>query len=325
MAVQFSRHQYGRALDQWPDIPDADGLRPWRGGRIPEGLSLLAMFSKEEAVVLPVLFSCWTVIEGRHLFRRTAPAWIALAIYAALRLQSGAFGLTNAPSYYALSMHPALLVRNVLEYADRACTLAVAALGAIWVCVRARPSLEMSERIAVLRAVSWLVAGFALTVFLPVRSSLYAVFPSIGTALAAGSLASGWGRQLTNRAAGALIAAGLILPLICFPIYRSRNQSWVANARLSRAVLGQLIDMSSNSGTRAFILIDEQSSRTNLHNAFGSALSVVPRLMSDRPLTIWVEPPAPGMEAAGMKAPERDAQTVVLRLVDSSGKLARVE
>ena len=224
----------------------------------------------------------------------------------------------------ALSAHPALLARNFLEYADRACTLALVTVGAIWVCVRARPSLEMNERIAVYRAASWLVAGFGLTMFLPVRSSLYAVFPSIGSALAAGGLASAWWRQLTGRASRALIAAGLMLPLVCFPIYRSRNQSWIANARLSRAVLAQLIEMSRNAGTHTFILIDEQSSRTNLHNAFGSALSVVPRLISDRPLTIWVEPPAPGIDLAGIKAPERDAQTVGLKLVDSGGKLTRV-
>lgn len=297
-------------------------------------LSLMAMFSKEEAVALPVLFSCWVAMEGarsgrqrsrvRSLFWKTAPVWAAVAIYAALRLQSGAIGPTNAPPYYALSVQPALLARNIREYADRACTLSAVALAAIWICVRARPSLRMNERVAVSRAVVWLVAGFGLTVFLPIRSSLYAVFPSIGSALAASSLASAWWRQLSKRARTGLIAAGLVFPLALFPVYRSRNQSWVANARLSNRVLKQLIEMSRSSTSHTFILIDEQSSRTNLHNAFGSALSVIPRLISERPLTLWVEPPAPGIELAGIKAPERDAQTVVLRLVDSSGNLAPV-
>src|SRR5215208_6016911 len=156
-------------------------------------LALLAMLSKEEAVVLPALFGAYVYLDERLVrsLTRTIPLWIALAVYLLLRMQSGAFWATDAPSYYRFSFSPAVVARNAIEYADRAGTVAALVMVAFAGLARVRPrDLIADERRVLLFAGLWIVATYALTVLLPVRSSLYALLPSIGTALAAAVVAS---------------------------------------------------------------------------------------------------------------------------------------
>jgi hypothetical protein len=81
---------------------------------------LLAMLSKEEAVVVPFLLACWTAMRSQtQLYppRRLSsigPLLAALVIYLVLRLQSGAFWPATAPSYYRLTIQPSILHSSTL-------------------------------------------------------------------------------------------------------------------------------------------------------------------------------------------------------------------
>jgi hypothetical protein len=234
-------------------------------------LALLAMLSKEEAVALPVLFSAYVVLTERRArgLARTLPLWAALAVYLGLRLQSGAFWATDAPSYYRFSFSPGLIGRNVLEYADRAGTVAAIVIVALVALARLRPrDVTGEERRALLFAGLWVAATYALTVFLPVRSSLYALLPSIGTALAAGIAASAAARR--NPRVFRYAAIGLVAALFALnPVYRSRNVRWVGLAELSERSMATLAQDASGRTAGHVVLVDSPAERFNLQSAFG--------------------------------------------------------
>ena len=209
--------------------------------------TLLAVLSKEEALVLPFVIVLWTWrLSGdrsaagfRRIVRRAMPACAALAVYAVLRLNSGAFGPMNAPSYYQLTASPALLLRNAAEYLDRACSFPAAIVLLTALATRVRPAFSSDERRRLAFSVLWFAAGFALTIFLPVRSSLYALFPSIGSCLAAGVMVQALERAAPTRARYAL-ATFVAVPFLLLPVYRVRNERWVAPADVSRTVVRDL-------------------------------------------------------------------------------------
>jgi hypothetical protein len=254
-----------------------------RGWRISAGLlCLAAMLCKEEAVVLPALFTVFLMLDGmrnrrqaalRHALVEIWPLWAALPIYAVLRIQSGAFSPMDAPSYYQFSLSPPLVVRNLEEYADRTATLAVTVvLVLLAVCRWKRPALSDDERRLGLFAAIWIPATFALTMFLPLRSSLYALLPSIGTSLAAGTFAS-WAAR-TNPAQFSRVAVVLILIAgFMIPVYRSRNQRWARLGDLSARVVRALEATGPAAhGAERLVLIDDPRERFNLESVFGPAL-----------------------------------------------------
>jgi hypothetical protein len=231
---------------------------------------LLAMLSKEEAVVLPFLLACWL-----YPARRLSSMWpllAALAIYLVLRLQSGAFWPATAPSYYRLTIQPSILFRNGLEYLDRGATwpLAVALLVAI--AARARPILAPGERRILALGALWFAFGYAITVSVPVRSSLYAVFPSIGACIAVAAVMAALIRQQPSRALRTLAVASVI-PLLLVPVYRARNVRLVAPADLSATVLRDVERAATPfpAGVR-LVLIDDPAARFTLDAAFGGLL-----------------------------------------------------
>jgi len=209
---------------------------------------LAALLSKEEAVTLPLLLLGWFWYSQHArpapgtLVRAAVPLVLALGIYAVLRWHSGAFGPVNAPDYYQFTFAPSAVARNVLEYADRSSTCAaLVIIAAVLIAGRLpnllepdRPANGALERFAIL----WIVAGFAVTVFLPLRSSLYALCPSIGSALVAGSLLQRL--QHTPAARMHRVAVLLLLPLLLLPLYRTRNQRWVRPADTSAGFVADL-------------------------------------------------------------------------------------
>ncbi|MBM3771113.1 MAG: hypothetical protein FJW27_07465 [Acidimicrobiia bacterium] len=116
--------------------------------------------------------------------QRTWPSGAALGVYLVLRANTAALTPATAPSYYALSASPDVLVPNVLEYADRSLTFAAAALLlGLLVLVRQKPSAEWfgeQERGVALKGCVWLVLAHALPALVPVRSDLYACLPAVG-------------------------------------------------------------------------------------------------------------------------------------------------
>jgi hypothetical protein len=256
------------------------------------GFCLAALLCKEEAVMLPALltaFIAWTdrearstrstrsgragaSISPRRVIARTWPLWAALAVYLVLRAQSTAFGPLEAPQYYRLSTSPPLIARNVAEYADRAGTLAAAVTIVLLLFARKAPTpFSDEERTALLCAALWIPAMYAVTVLVPVRSTLYAVLPSIGSALAAAAVGSAIRRQRPDafkKAATALV----VLALILIPVYRQRNGRWVTLADLSTRVMARLESDSRGSSGGRVVLIDDVNDGVNLAAAIGSGL-----------------------------------------------------
>jgi hypothetical protein len=216
--------------------------------------------------------------------------WALSLVYAALRFHSGAMLPSTAPPYYRFSADPALLIRNAQEYADRACSLSAVVLVVVFALVRSRPPLTRDQRMFIGRCICWLIGGFALTIFLPVRSSLYALFPSVGVVLAASMIVSTWWPQVSPAQQRALVSAALLVPLALFPVYRARSARWVLNAQLSSSVTTQLVEVASDPNVRAIVLQDDRSTRANLANAFGPAAADVASLFFVRPVTLRIEP-----------------------------------
>lgn len=275
---------------------------------------LLALFSKEEAVLLPAILLAWSGLEtegGRTRWRwRRAVPWAAaavppLALYFILRSRTSAFLPLSAPDYYRLTFAPAAVARNVLEYLDRSCTFMASVLLLLCLIAWRRPRLDERERAWVLRGLAWLAGGFGITVFVPVRSSLYACFPSVGAAIAAAAVASSTWRQATPRARRAALAAAALLPLALVPVNRTRNSRMVRTAELSSAVLARV---RPHAGALAagsvLVLEDDPSARVNVRNAFGTLVTDAVHLATGVPEPrVWIEPPLPEWQRAGLRRP----------------------
>ena len=255
---------------------------------------LAAMLSKEEAVVLPVLFTAyvWITVRraplygapresrdtGRRSLASTWALWGALAIYLALRLQSDAFWPGDAPPFYAFTSSPAVIGRNMLEYVDRAGTVAVGVILLLYAFTGFRPAAFLEpERHALLLSALWIPAMFALTVLVPVRSSLYALLPSIGSALAAAAVASVAARvRPMGFSRAAVVLAIAMVALV--PVYRSRNVRWVALAELSERVMTVVQRETAGRPRGHVVLVDAPTERFNLDAAFGALFPEAVRL-----------------------------------------------
>src|SRR5207247_7270044 len=131
--------------------------------------------------------------------------------------------------------------------------------------------------------------AYAITLFLPVRSSLYAVFPSVGAAIAAGALvesmqmADGSGRP--RAMAFEAVLAGALLLLI--PIYSARNDRFVEPARLSERALRIMAKSVQRGGT--IVLLDVDDPTSSFAAAFGTLATEAVRLRVRPDLTIWID------------------------------------
>jgi hypothetical protein len=246
------------------------------GGRflLAGAFALCAMLSKEEAVALPALFSLFLAVDERTArgVAKSAPLWAALVVYLALRAQSEAFWPANAPAYYQFSFSPAVIARNVLEYADRAGTLfgALAMTLALVARLRWADVLEEERRVLTFSAI-WIAALYGLTVFLPVRSSLYALLPSLGTALAVGVVAAAARRRQPARVRKTCVAL-IVLAVVLIPVYRVRNVRWVRIADLSEQVMQRIAADARGRPSGHVVLVDTPQERANFASAFGNLL-----------------------------------------------------
>ncbi|MGH9142310.1 MAG: hypothetical protein ACRD2I_14350, partial [Vicinamibacterales bacterium] len=115
-------------------------------------------------------------------------------------------------------------------------TLLIAVVGIAMLVYRTRPAPSDTDRRVLAMMGTWWIGRFAITVWLPVRSSLYAVCPSIATAVIAAMIlermreaATGGTRRLEPLLALALLAA--------VPVYQMRNDRLVESARVSERAL----------------------------------------------------------------------------------------
>lgn len=241
-----------------------------------------ALLSKEEAVLLPVALLLWRVILNDDT--RLRPHWAGaikdswwlmtpLPLYAAVRLSTNAMMPSDAPDYYAFTFAPLAVARNFLEYLDRSWTFPVAGMIFLWGFARPVGGVDQRRYRVALCGLVWFACGLALTVFLPVRSSLYACFPSAGAALACAAVVDGWiARMTADRLRRAAVAAVLLL-IALIPIYRLRNERWVEIADLSAETTATL-EHCSKARCHSILLEDDLRTRRNFASTFGTFDSV---------------------------------------------------
>jgi len=268
-------------------------------------LCLLALLSKEEAFFLPAVLTAWagwSYESSRFCARRAIaagwPLWLALVLYLVLRGQTNAYLPTNAPPYYRFTFDPLLLGKNLIEYADRSASFAVAGLLVLLLIVRHVRRFDDNERAWILRGLVWLVGGFGLTMFLPARSSLYACLPSVGVALAGAAMARSLWSRATPIVQSRLLIVAVVTPLALVPLLRSRNHQARRAADLSKSVLAQIATEGANVRPgNAIVLEDNAGERPNLREAFGTLLAPALALQLRRHLAVeylpsptnWVE------------------------------------
>jgi hypothetical protein len=284
-------------------------------------LTLASLMSKEEPVMLPVVFALWLWIDRRSILaiiRTTWPSFAALAVYLALRVRTDAFTPATAPSFYRLSASPDILLPNALSYLDRSLTFtaAVLVLGLL-AFARVRSSLVESERQAALKGSVWLILGFAVTIMIPVRSSLYVVFPTAGSALI-GMAAGGWLWRAIPQPRRRLAAAAVVaLPLVVLPIHWLRHQTTKQQGTLSSRVLEQVRSASRDrAGIARVVVLDDTPARVNAASAFGAELPRAVELVVGKPV------PTELIASEEQRATSPGRDTLVLRVQD--GTVARV-
>jgi hypothetical protein len=218
-------------------------------------------------------------------------------------------------------MAPALVAANVLQYADRSSTLAAASLLALFALVGRRPAIDEATRRLVVQGALWVALAFGVTVWLPVRSSLYAVWPSVGAALAASALAAALWPLARPRRQRAIVAGALMLPFLLWPVYRSRNVRWVELADLTRDTLRAVGAEAARIPVGALVVLrDDRSTRANFNNAFGTLYPEAAALAFGSRFDLWIDPPP--VELQGV---ERPARPVAAAFALRGGRVARVE
>ena len=294
--------------------------RPW----IAALLGFAAMLSKEEAVLLPPVLIAWSVAEGAVRRRWRPAAWVIqfaigsavlTVLYFVLRERSGALTPSTAPAFYRLSFTPARILRNGPAYLDRSATFAGAVLLAWLAICRPISSVLRPLNWSIVRfGTLWFTGALAVTVFLPVRSSLYACLPSVGVALMAAALVAGtWPSISTHRQRRAVLA-GLALPMLLWPVYSSRNRNSVREAELSAHTISALQQVASEHGEGAVVLLrDDRSQKPSLDNSFGTLIQDAADLMVTPPIKVWIDPPPVDAALAGLQPPSHVDIVLTLR------------
>ena len=263
--------------------------------------ALLAMFAKEEAVMLPLILSGWAWVlalddeRGRSratdVVRLTWPTWVAVAIYLGLRAQTAAMTPMTATSSYQFVLAPGALVANALEYLDRACTFSLIVVVVAHVLAWRFPTLTPAVRRTLILAAIWFIGTLSLTVFVPNRSSLYALLPSAAAALVAGMLLQQlWDASVASHRR--LVVAAVSLPILLLPVYWSRNVRWTEIAELSADTFGAIRQVTRDRPDVGLIVFrDDRSTRRSFANAYDELLPVAVKLAAGRDVQGQLETP----------------------------------
>jgi hypothetical protein len=237
------------------------------------------------------------------------PAWIALAVYFALRARTGAYTPATSPWFYQFTFDPFRVVTNAGEYLDRACTFSVLTVIVCALLAWQRPAWTPRVQRLGLLALIWLVGGYALTVFLPVRSSLYACFPSMGVAmLAALLIESLWLSAPAHAGVGVSaqrrMLAAIVLPVLLVPVYWSRNERWVELADLGADTFTAVRQaIRDTPDARHLVIEDDRGTRCSLLNTYGALLPTAVTLALGRPLPVWLDPPPDDWRGSELVSP----------------------
>ena len=258
------------------------------------------MCAKEDAIAVPVLAFACAYAAGRAGKRELpgllmSAAWMTLAeaVYFALRMRTSAMTPATAPWYYQLISSPWQIAINGLSYLDRAATGAAVIAVVAAIAYRAQPVLTSHARRGLALAALWFAAGLAITVRIPVRSDLYAVFPSIGAALACAVAIDAFRGGSKNGAAGdRILAVALAALLLLVPIYWTRDARFTEPARLSARMQQTLTtDLATLPDRGTVVLQDEATRFGTFGDAFDGMATSALQLFTGRPLTAEIVPP----------------------------------
>jgi hypothetical protein len=246
-AVAFLRERYGAAA----------------------ALTACGLLAKEEAVALPFILLAWGWLQRgeRPQWRAIASVCLPLAIYLAVRAATPAMTPATAPSFYQFTFEPLLVIRNIGEYLDRSATLTALAVLLTMVATGALPSLAPQRRQIAMLAVWW--AGmFAITIWLPVRSSLYAVCPSIAAAMIGARLIDAmWSASARGPLFREPLFAAILLAAI--PIYQARDDTRAEAARVSERTLHEIEADAAALPQSGAIVLHEDPEAHVFREAFG--------------------------------------------------------
>jgi hypothetical protein len=294
-----------------------------------------ALASKEEAIALPFVLAAWQRLAP-HREEPRDPSWpsidgpmlVALTVptllYLMLRAYSGAMTPWSAPPYYRFTVNPAVVARNLLEYGDRSLTITAVTIALILAVFQRLPKSDERDRRLLAACALWFAGSFASTLLLPIRSSLYAVLPSTGAALACGVVLD----AMTRGAVGTtrLFTLGGVMALIligAIPVYRERNWRYVEPARLSNRALRTLAPEAAAAPPGTFIVLhDAGEPPSNFVGAFGTFATPAVRLYTGRDVNVWIDPPPEGWQNAGV--PPLRPQDVRASFQIDRGRVVRV-
>lgn len=248
---------------------------------------LAALLCREDALAVPLIVAAWAWLledERRQIFRDLCLLAVVTALYVSLRLSTDAITPATAPTFYRLTWQLSALGVNSLHYVDRAFTsTAVLALLAL-AAYRRMPLFASVDRRLIALAAVWFVAGLCITVRVPVRSSLYAVFPSVAAAMLYGQFI-----QLLRARAGIgsrdghlLLALASILLLI--PALNIRNDRWVEPARVSARVFDVLKTNAIPGWVTAVVFRDEPVPFSSFAGAFAGVEASALKVFTGRDL-----------------------------------------
>jgi hypothetical protein len=140
------------------------------------------------------------------------------------------------------------------------------------------------------------LGGYALTLFVPVRSDLYSCLPSVGVCLVAAVWCErAWQHASTSRRTRAL-AAILVACIVLSPVYylrtRSRSRLMAFGAQALNDIEQAVATLPSGSEVVIYDDPDARATNTpNLEDAFGSMLDEAYELVSGRRMQFRIEVP----------------------------------
>jgi hypothetical protein len=227
---------------------------------------------------------------------------------------------STAPWFYRPTLDPRTLARNAIEYLDRGVTF-VAALTGVAALLYGWRSRTMDAGVIGRRymaAAIWFTGGYALTVWLPVRSSLYALLPAVGSALACAAACDAMRTGAASLFTRDLrMAAALACVLLLIPIYQRRNDRWVEPARLSARASDVIV---ANPPGPGLIVLEEDAQDVNrsryssFTDAFGDVADVAVSVLLQRPT-----------EARIVTRPARWSGHAAARYKLTGGRIERIE
>ena len=249
------------------------------GGRFWPALAWLAvaLFSKEEAVVLPFVLLGWLIIRPSAIrpLAWAVGAGTLVVMYLIARTFAGATNPVNAPAFYRLTFEPAIVVDNLVWYGIHGAWTAaiVAVLGAL--VLHGKPESTDGPRAPGLNSILmcsalWIAGSFALTIWIPVRSDLYLALPAVGVSLAAAAFCTQrWRRASPARQRAALVMA-IVFVAAMVPVHLRGAREWAMRTEFAATVLRDLDALTSGLPAGSHVVLNDD--RNDPHGNLGDGV-----------------------------------------------------